>query len=105
MSVKTLLENAVLDSEGAAVPIVSSQCEISVIGVWGGATVYFQDNKQGMGWADVLDVNTGERLDITEDTNEIELLAATNCGRQLKAFVSGGDETTLLNAKVFEGVL
>lgn len=98
-----LFINRTTDGTSGEVALRSSQVEIVCAGTFDGATVYFEDSKYGLGWAEVLDVNAGTRLDITEPTNEIELVASTNVGRSLRAVITSAGASTNITIVVDDG--
>ena len=93
MAVKYMVQDASGNVTTDAVSFMSNQVEVGVAGTF--TSVKFEDQKFGLGWADVLDANTGEVLEITEATNEIEFLAAGSVGREVRAVITGGTNVTI----------
>jgi hypothetical protein len=100
MPLKHLAENVTGDVTTEAIALRSSQVEIVVTGTFD--SIEFEDNKYDLGWASVLDSATGTTLVLTEATNELQLISATNTVRKIRANIVNGDGVTIA---IDEGIL
>jgi hypothetical protein len=61
-----------------------------------------QDKKQGADWADIIDISTGEALEITAPTNSVQLLpSAGSYGKSVRGVLSGATGTTSVSLIVY----
>ncbi len=95
MPKKVLCENETGNVTTPAISLTSSQAEVVIAGTLGGASITFEDNKYEYGWAPVLNSEDGSVTTITEATNELQLISATNTGRSLRATIAGGSGASI----------